>query len=195
MNLVDKLIGCFTKPTAGMQHEMSELERQIPDDYKQAIFDAILEEAPGNARIGVKNIRDACRKVGVSFKDAIFISHRDHTCDCCSHEFKYSPCPTDDAKIDYGIHDICPMCGFQVCWTLQYRDYVNAGHTPEWYAKLLSRFRADTAWGPNKTKGVWFKRADRERERRKDIDTKQRLKMDSIPGYQDFQKNNVRHTV
>jgi len=164
IDLVDKLIECFPKPSSAMITEMDRVAQSIPEKDRQLVFDTILDEAKASMKIGVKDIKDACRKAGVSFTQPVYIASMPIQCDCCGEDYKYHPAPTDDQQIDLDIHDRCPNCGFQRCWTLMYRASVTLGHVPEWYESYLQKF-ANGNYGKGKPQGVWFNKSKRLKER------------------------------
>jgi len=147
MNLVDDLISTYRAPSPKMVEQMQMMVRKIPERYHEEIFQAILEEEGPNIQIGVNHIVAACERIGAPYTKAHYVPTEDRTCDACGYEFKYHPAPSDDDKIDKNIHDVCPMCGMQVGWTLTAEKLRELfGKNPEWYDKLVKECQG--AFGP-----------------------------------------------
>jgi hypothetical protein len=161
--LVERLLSCYLKPPDAMIAEMDKVARGISEEDQSRIFESILDTVNTGAKIGVKDIRDACRRLGVSFTQAIHVNARQHRCDCCGRGFMYVPAPTDEQEIEQGWHDRCPCCGFQVVWTKAFTEYALLGYEPPWYAAALKRYQ-NGEYGPDKKQ--WFNRAQREKDRK-----------------------------
>jgi len=133
----------------------------IPEPDRENVYTAITEERGANTAITVADIKEACARIGASYRQSVFIRDEKVTCDCCGETFKYSPCPTDDQQLDFGIHDRCPACGFQYAWTTQAQETMAAGMKTEWYERYLNQFR-NNGYGRGKVHGLWFQ-PDKER--------------------------------
>jgi hypothetical protein len=142
MNLVDDLISTYRAPSPKMVEQMQMMVRKIPERFHEEIYQAIIEEEGPNILIGVNHIVSACERIGAPYTKAHYLPTEDWTCDACEHHFKYHPAPSDDDKIDKGIHDVCPKCGFQVCWSKDGAALkLRFGKYPEWYNLRLKQHR------------------------------------------------------
>jgi hypothetical protein len=172
MQLVDDLLELYPAPPGPMIEEMKKRARMIPEDRIQDVYNAILEDANTSQKIGVKHILDACRKLSISTRDysdqVVDVKKRD--CDCCGFTFRYHPLPTAEQQVDRDWHCACPHCGFQVSWTIDRNNDVKMrGEMPEWYARLITRFRdSANAFGPGKQRGLYFKRSQVAKELQKE---------------------------
>lgn len=175
-DMISELVSCYVPPTKKMVEKMQQLAESIPENARQDVIDSIVEEEGPSTKIGTSHMVKACEKLGVSYHRSTFVPAEKWICDACGYEFRYTPAPTDDDKIDKSLFDLCPMCGMQVYWTLQYRRAKVAGHNTDWYDRAL-RDCAD--WGPRAPKksvkifnltlgrgGVYWDRARAEAERR-----------------------------
>jgi len=72
-DLVGELISTYKPPPQKMVARMETLARTIPDDAKEDVFNAILEELGANYMVGANNITDACKKLGVPFSETHYI--------------------------------------------------------------------------------------------------------------------------
>jgi hypothetical protein len=106
------------------------------------VFNRIIEERQKDGAISVADIKEAAIAAGVSFSITRFVEVIQWTCDCCGHQFKYAIVPTDDDKIDRDIFDFCPICGFQVNWTIaRNKSIENGGNCPLWYTNYIDEYR------------------------------------------------------
>jgi len=144
-DLVGELISTYKPPPQKMVARMESLARTIPDDAKEDVFNAILEELGANYMVGANNITDACKKLGVPFSETHYIPATDWTCDNCGRQFKYHPAPSDDDKIDKYIYDFCPDCGLKPYYTILAQEYNRLGIATPWYKDMLL---AASLWGP-----------------------------------------------
>lgn len=117
-DLVAELLSVYRKPPDKTIPRLQRLADTIPADAREDVFNCILESLKSTHPIDYCDITDACKKIGVPFSEAHYIPAETWTCDACGKEFKYHPAPSDDDKIDKNIHDVCPQCGFQPCWTI-----------------------------------------------------------------------------
>jgi hypothetical protein len=137
VNLVEELLSTFRPPNSPkMIERMEGIARKIPERFHEEIFQAILEEEGPNIQIGVSHIVAACERIGAPYTKAHYIPTEDWICDSCGFRFKYHPAPSDDDKIDKDIHDVCPNCGLQVCWTKTAEILRLAKIGIAWYDKL-----------------------------------------------------------
>jgi hypothetical protein len=194
MSLVDDLVSTYRAPSPKMVDQMVGIVKKIPERYHAEIFQAILEEEGPNIQIGVSHIVAACERIGAPYTKAHYIPTEDWTCDACGYEFKYHPAPSDDDKIDKNIHDLCPMCGMQVYWTMTAEKLnVLFGKLPMWYIKVRDECRESfgpkvashvthkgpTGAGLNLFRGgIFWARSHAENERREE----RRLKVDAKMG-------------
>lgn len=125
------------------------------------LFDAITEERSANTAVTVADIKEACTRVGVSYRHSEYIADKKVTCDACGEEYKYAPAPTDEAIAKWNIHDRCPNCGFQYGWTKTAAGYVDNGIHPEWFEQYIVAFQKN-GYGTGKQRGRWYN-ADRDR--------------------------------
>lgn len=118
----------------------------ISEDSLSSVYDSITEDRDSSGTVGIVDIKKACTAIGVGYRAAHFIPTESWQCDACGYEFRYHPCPSDDDKIDRNIHDVCPMCGFQVGWS-KLSAMTRAHKMPEhWYDKLIAEYSG--AFGP-----------------------------------------------
>lgn len=132
------------------------------------VFNHIIENRQKDGAISVADIKESAIAVGVPFTITRYVEVQDWTCDCCGHEYKYAPVPTDDDKIDKAIFDYCPICGFQAGWTITRNEVLlNGRESPEWYARYLDVFRNGSATHELFNKEhPFFNRIKAERDRR-----------------------------
>lgn len=171
--MVTRLMGYYkTNYSPERIDQLNRFCANISLDGIEIVFNRIIENRDGSSAIGVSDIKEACLAAGVGFSVTHFIDAQQVTCDACGHEFKYAPCTSDDDKIDKGIFDVCPMCGFQPAWTLCRNDYIKQGQSePEWYTRLIEQCSGN--WGPGKEKGVFLsttKMAQERKDEKKRID-------------------------
>lgn len=143
-DLVSELVTTFRAPSAKMVEKMDRIAKSIPEDARQDVYDAVLEELGANAQVGAKDIIAACRKIGAPYTEARYLPAQDWTCDACGRQFKYHPSPNDDDKIDKGIFDFCPDCGLQPYYTIIAQEYTLRGINTSWYNKLIEKAKR---WG------------------------------------------------
>lgn len=150
---VSKLVEYYSGKYSGERVEkMITFSSTISEDSLGAVYDAITEDRESSGTVGIVDIKKACNAIGVGYHAAQYIPTEDWTCECCGYEFKYHPCPSDDDKIDRNIHDVCPMCGFQVGWS-KLSAQTRAHKMPEhWHDKLVSEYAE--AFGPKITAHV-----------------------------------------
>ena len=167
-DLISRLLDMYPPPPAPMVEEMRQRASMIPADRVEDVYQAILEEAAASQKIGIKHLLDACKKLNISTRKhaSAYVEILDWTCDCCGAEFSYHPAPTDEQRVYNGWHDACPICGFQVAWTRDYRAYEAQGRGGEWYQKYLDRYRRADMYGPDKARGLFFNKGARARELR-----------------------------
>lgn len=166
MGLSDDLLETYKRPSEAMIRQIERVCSTIPERCHGDVYQAILEDVSANNVIGVKEIVAACEKIGAPHERSHYIPTETWICDACGHEFKYHPAPSDDDKIDKGIHDVCPQCGFQPCWTIQKRGY---GASWSKTAQEIYQGNIDKAlakYGPKNPYFNWH-RAERERAENK----------------------------
>ena len=173
MSLCDDLLDTYRRPGEKMIRQMAKVCDTIPERCHADVYQAILEDLSADKMIGVKEIVAACEKIGAPHERAHYLPTEEWVCDACGKDFKYHPAPSDDDKIDKGIHDVCPQCGFQPIWTIQKRGYgVGWSKTAEEvYQKHIAT--ATAKFGERNPYFNWH-RAEREREegRRMAVDDK-----------------------
>lgn len=185
-DLVSELVSTFRAPSPKMVERMERIARSIPEDARESVYEAILEELGANAQVGTKDIIAACRKVGAPYSEAHYLPAEDWICDGCGRQFKFHPCPTDDDKIDKGIFDFCPDCGLQPHYTKLAQEYALRGIKTPWYNKLVEKAKKwgrDTEPKQEKTRmggawtvgGMFWYRSNAEKERREE----RRIKVDA----------------
>lgn len=134
--------------------QLTKFSSNVPTSELERLFDAITEERSANTAITVADIKEACSRVGVSFRHSEYIADIKVECDACGESYRYAPAPTDEA-IERGIHSRCPNCGFQYGWTKSMLEYAEHGIRPEWYDRYLASFR-DNGYGTGKPRGRWY---------------------------------------
>lgn len=144
--MVMQLVECFVSPPDAVITKLKRIAETIPEDARQDVIDKILETETSSVKISVKHIVEACRALGVSYRETRYLPAEDWICDCCGHEFKYHQSPSDDERIDKEIYDFCPMCGFQPGWSILAQAYKDRGQKVEWYDRLLEQYHE--AYGP-----------------------------------------------
>jgi hypothetical protein len=67
--------------------------------------------------LSVTDIRDAVAEFGEVASE--YIPARELVCDLCGTTFQYVQVASYNDRRTKNIHDKCPRCGFQPCWTFQ----------------------------------------------------------------------------
>ncbi len=168
--MVGEIVQCFVPPPRPMVEKMKSLAEGIPESARQSVIDRITETEGPSSKVGVKQMVEACDALGVGYRQSRYTPAQDWICDACGHQFKYSRCPSDDEKIDLGLHDCCPMCGFQATWT-EVRDAYRTmgGLSPAYTAQYAAQVEACTSkHGPKAPGGIYWSRSRAESERRDD---------------------------
>lgn len=137
--------------------QLNRFASNIPEADREAVFISITEERSANTAITVADMKEACGRIGVSFRESVFIRDERVTCDCCGEQFRYAPAPTEEQTLELGIHCRCPNCGFQYAWTLQAEATVAAGGSAEWYEWYLAQFER-AGYGTGKEHGRWYQK-------------------------------------
>jgi hypothetical protein len=124
------------KPDVLLTRKAFGLLGRIPKDERAKAIEWLLENQPKKFGLDIPAIRLALTETGTKFSE--YIPAEDWTCDACGMQFKYIDQPTNADKHDRGLFDLCPRCGFQVCWTkeieaLQKARGLKADQIPEWY--------------------------------------------------------------
>lgn len=127
--------------------------KNVSEDDTQQLYDSITEERTVNTAIGVADIKIACNRIGISYRQSFYLADEKVECDCCGEHFKYSPAPTDEQEEQFGTHCRCPKCGFQYAWTLQARAAQEAGMLTKWYEDYKDLF-SNPAYC--RTAGWWY---------------------------------------
>ena len=145
---VSKLVEYYSGKYSGERVEkMITFSSTISEDSLGAVYDAITEDRESSGTVGIVDIKKACNTIGVGYRAAHFIPTESWTCECCGYEFRYHPAPSDDDKIDRNIHDVCPMCGFQVGWSKLSAQYKTHKIKTDWFDRLMIEYTG--AYGPN----------------------------------------------
>ena len=174
-DLVAELIQCYIPPPPKMQERMAVLADTIPEESRQPVLDAILETVAASTKISESHIIEACNLLQVSYTKAHFTPALSWQCDCCMYNFRYTPAPSDDEKLDKSLFDVCPMCGFQPGWTILRDQYKAMGRPTLWYDRLMTNLKG--GYGPGIPKpqgtegkqtrgGLFWERSKAEQERR-----------------------------
>jgi hypothetical protein len=171
--MITEIIQCFVPPPRPMIEKMKAFAEKIPDDCRQEVIDRILETEGPSSKVGVKQMVESCAALGVGFKRSHFLPTIDWYCDACGYTFKYAQAVSDDDRIDKGLHDFCPMCGFQPIWTTNRDAYMKMGALSEAYAKQYADQvqKATDKHGMNPKfgqgpEGVYWSRSKAELERK-----------------------------
>lgn len=148
--------------------EMNRIVSAISEPERDLVYDCLVEDERASFRIGVKEIVAACQKLGVGYRRSHYIPATGWCCDACGHQFNYAPYASDEDKLAKGIHDVCPMCGFQPGWTETYNSYKKLGRLSANYEAQYRRLieSCTQAHGPNAPGGVYWSRAAVEKELR-----------------------------
>jgi len=142
-DLCAELLATYKKPPEKMIQQLERICNTIPERCREDVYNAVLEDVGAYAAISVKDLIEACNKIGVPYTKAHYVPAEDWQCDACGFEFKYNPAPSDDDKIDKNIHDLCPRCGFQVIWTLDARRCREMKISVEWYDRLITAHQGE----------------------------------------------------
>lgn len=143
--LIDKLTEYYPGKYSGERFKkLRDFASKISDADREMVYERILEERSISTPITVADLKEACNGIGAGYSVTQFIPAVPWICDSCGEEFKYHPCPTQDARIDMGILDVCPNCGLQVCWTIAAEMERSRGLKAEWYNGLLENAKL---WG------------------------------------------------
>jgi hypothetical protein len=153
-----------------VEARIRKLVDSIPESAKETILDHLVENQKANYKISVAEIVESCRTLGVSYSETKFIPAESWMCDACGHQFKYTVVSSDDDKLDRGLFDACPMCGFQPIWTKQREVYKTMSFWSEASEEQYQRAVANCTgrWGPGKPDGLFWARAKAEEDRRKE---------------------------
>lgn len=144
--MIGDLLRCFVPPPDAVQKKLETLAESIAEDARQDVIDKILETETASVKISIKHVVDACRALGVSYRETRYLPAEHWVCDCCGREFMYHQAPSDDERIDKNIMDFCPDCGFQPGWTILAESYKALGQKVEWYQRMLAAYQG--AYGP-----------------------------------------------
>ena len=123
---------------------------RVSQENREKAIEWLLENREKKFGLDVPAIRQALTETGT--KSAEYVPAEDVKCDACGMEFKYNQMPTDEDRQTKGIFDLCPRCGFQVCWTVEV-DRLRTLHSlnpfwePEWYTRLKTECAKDHAAG------------------------------------------------
>jgi hypothetical protein len=180
--MILELTTCYIPASAKMIEKMKALAESIQEDARQDVIDAIMEKEGPSTKIGTAHIVDACNVLGISYRRATYVPAEDWTCDACGHEFKYTMAPTDDDRIDKGLHDFCPMCGFQPGWSILHDRLRLQGISTPWYERQLAaaqKWKPGNSYGHFKN-GIFWARSKAESERSKDRKIAIDAKMESL---------------
>lgn len=113
----------------------------IPEAELESVYELIEQDNRSTYKISVKEIKDACNKLGVSYYDPVERQYRMVVCDACEWEYKYFPCPTDEEKLNAQMFDRCPRCGFDYDFQRRYLQYEKSGNVQPKYATEYARRR------------------------------------------------------
>jgi len=142
-DLCAELLATYKKPPENMIQQLERICNTIPERCREDVYNAVLEDVGAYAAISVKDLIEACNKIGVPYTKAHYVPAVDWQCDACGFEFKYNAAPSDDDKIDKNIHDLCPKCGFQVNWTLDARRCKELKIATPWYDRLIAQHQGE----------------------------------------------------
>jgi hypothetical protein len=177
MNIGDFLFELFEyfagKYADAVKDRVRKLADALSDAERKAVFDHLIENQKASFKISVAELVESCRFLGIGYHAAHYTPAVDWYCDACGHNFKYAQAANDDEKIDLGLHDVCPMCGFQPGWTMVRDAYARIGHLSkdyvEEYQKRAKECASKHGDSPNCGRGPggpYFARAKAEQERR-----------------------------
>ena len=152
----------------------------LGDEERAKVLEYLIEHLKANFKVSVSELVEACKALGVGYKQARFVPSIEWDCEACGYRFRYSQAASDDDKIDFNTHDVCPHCGFEPGWTLYKRaSEEKKTITPEyklWHARQIDtcKEKFDNSGfgkciGGNWTKGggkVFWDRSAAEEERR-----------------------------
>ena len=126
-----------TKYKSEIIAEITRIVSRIGDTELESVYDRLLEDNAPSFMVGIKQIVEACEALGISYHKAHFVPAKDWQCVSCDHKFKYAIAPSEDDRIDKGIYDFCPNCGFQPYWMKLESMYRGQGISTEWYDRLV----------------------------------------------------------
>ena len=192
--MLDDIMAYFAqgKYVQAVQDRMHALITSIGEVERDSVLEHLIETQKASFKVGVSDIVESCRALGVGFRAARFVPAEMWTCDACSHDFKFTLAPSDDDKIDRGMYDYCPMCGFQPGWTKLADKYRAMGIATPWLDKLLeecaSSFGLDAK--PHMVRkggdmtlsrgGIFWARSMAESERKEDRRISIEVKMEAL---------------
>lgn len=138
---------------------ISQLNRfceNVGEKYRDILYDGITEERSANTAITVADIKEACSRIGISYRASFYVADEKVTCDQCGETFKYSPAPTEAQEAQFGIHNRCPTCGFQYAWTLQAEQQRSYGMITPWYERYKDLFSNQAYCRLDGKPGHWY---------------------------------------
>lgn len=116
---------------------------RMPAEDRTKAIDWLLENREKKQGLDIPAVRQALAETGTRI--SVYVPAKDFTCDACGMQFKYTACPSYEDKRDKGLFDICPRCGFQVCWTIDYKNLWPApdipAPEPDWYYELKVKYK------------------------------------------------------
>jgi hypothetical protein len=151
--MMDELLAYFSQgkyPEAVLRRMRTVIE-SIDEGERDTVLENLIETQKASFKVGVSDLVESCKALGVGFRAAKYVPAMDWTCISCGYTFKFTLSPSDDDKLDKNLHDVCPMCGFQPYWTILHDKYTEAGMACPWYDTLIKDSRA---YGPRTEKTV-----------------------------------------
>lgn len=137
---VDKISGYFTgKTSQAVTDKMLSILSRLQDDQRETVYERMVEDNSPRFRVGVKEIIEACRALGIGYKKSFYTPTQEWTCEACGAVFTYVMVTSDEEKVEKHLFDKCPRCDFQPCWTIAARMYGNM-EAPS-YKRLLAERR------------------------------------------------------
>lgn len=173
--MLDDVMAYFAqgKYPDAVKERMRAIIASIGDDEREAVTEHLIETQKASFKVGVSDIVESCRALGIGFRAARFVPAVEWYCDACGYNFKYAQASGDDEKIDLGLHDVCPMCGFQPNWTLTKDAYAKMGALTRAYlenyrkriVECVEKHGASPSCGRGPS-GPYWARSKAEQERR-----------------------------
>lgn len=135
-----------SKPDIALSKKAYAILGRFPKEARAKAIDWLYEHKERKFGVDVISFREALRETGTSVSE--YVPAEDWTCDACGLTFKFFDQPTEEDKLEKGIFDFCPRCGFQPCWTREVEAHRKSnglpfGWEPEWYTERKEQCEYD----------------------------------------------------
>jgi DNA-directed RNA polymerase subunit RPC12/RpoP len=145
--------------------KITQIVDRLTNEARVSLFDRLTEDNSPRFMVGVKELVEACKALGLGYGKTHYVPTSDYYCDACGEKFHYAQCVSDDDRIDKDIHDVCPTCGFQPGWTYLILEYRKQGNLSPKLAEWYEDQKKASLDKHSKT-APYFSRAKAESERR-----------------------------